>query len=70
MKKRKSVSHGSQFNGSYLKQESDVKGGFSEFLSFAYKLKFWIIGKVTSWQTSREALLVCAGINTRTSSQV
>ena len=55
MKKRESVSHGSRFNGSSLKQESDVKGGVSEFLSFAYKLKFWIIGKVTSWQTSREA---------------
>ena len=35
MKKRKSVSHGSQFNGSSLKQESDVKDGVSEFLSSA-----------------------------------
>ena len=70
MKKKKSLSHGSLFNDSSLKQESDVKGGVSEFLSSAYKLKLWLIGKVTSWQTSREALLVCAGINTRTSSPV
>ena len=39
MKKRGSVSHGSRFNGSSLKQESDVKDGVSEFLSSAYKLK-------------------------------
>ena len=70
MKKRESVSHGNRFNGSSFKQESDVKNGVSELLSSAYKLKLWLIGKVTSWQTSREALLVCAGINTRTSSQV
>ena len=39
MKKRESMSHGSRFNGSSLKQESDVKDGVSEFLSSAYKLK-------------------------------
>lgn len=55
MKKREIVSHGSRFNGSSLKQESDVKDGVSEFLSITYKLKLRLIGKVTSWRTSREA---------------
>ena len=68
---RESMSHGSRFDGSSLKQESDVGDGVSEFLSSACKLKLRLRGKVTSWQTSRESsLLVCADLNTRTLSPV